>query len=126
MLVLASLGLMLAVMGCTSQPAKEHPGHDDFDKKLKCAGMLEKLQEDAEHDQFKAESYVQNVLLATPQCMPIAEKYTLYVVVMNKRPRVDARLTTCPAIEPCWSSIRELRGAETGMSRPTQNRIPML
>ena len=115
MLVLASLGLMLAVMGCTSQPAKEHPGHDDFDKKLKCAGMLEKLQEDADHDQFESEAYVRTFYSPRLNAC-LAEKYTLYFPE-NKHPE-SMEIDDLSSNRTVWSSTVNCAVRETGMSGP--------
>jgi hypothetical protein len=75
--------LLVVFIGCTSHPTLTHsakqetPRRDDFDKKLKCAGLLDELQENAEHDQFKQESYVRT-FYSPPLNACLAEKYTLY------------------------------------------------
>jgi hypothetical protein len=106
---------MLAVMGCTSQPAKDRPRRDDFDKKLKCAGMLEKLKEDAEHDQFESEAYVRTFYSPRLNAC-LAEKYTLYFPD-DKHPE-SMEIRDLSSNKTLWSSTVTCEVRETGMSNP--------
>ena len=80
-LFVAAAYLVLAT-GCSPRqteqlPSASKPPRDDFEKKLKCAGMLEKLREAAEIDQFKIEAYARSFYSPRLNAC-LAEKYTIY------------------------------------------------
>jgi len=106
---------LVALTGCTSRPVKEPPKRDDFEKKLKCAGMLDKLRDDAEHDQFKSEAYARTFYSPRMNAC-LAEKYTLYFPD-NKQPE-SLEIDDLSSNKTVWESSVDCKVRETGMGDP--------
>ena len=113
----ASLAFAFILTGCTSQPPRKSV-EDDFEKKLKCAGMLGKLREDAEHDQLQAEAYVRTFY--SPRLSAcVAEKYTLYFPD-NKVPE-SLEVIDLSSNRVLWSDQVQCKVRPYGMSDPPKS-----
>lgn len=104
-----------ALTGCTSHISKETTQRDDFEKKLKCASLLDKLKDEAEHDQFKSEAYTRTFYSPSLNAC-LAEKYTLYFPD-NKEPEL-MEIDDLSSNRIVWSSTVTCQVREAGMNDP--------
>jgi hypothetical protein len=111
--------LIVSVLaGCESptQPmaqAKSRP--DDFEKKSKCAALLDKLRDDSEHDRFKQEAYIRTFYSPRLNAC-LSEKYTLFGD--DEKIPESMEIDDLSSNKTVWSSTVTCKVRDVGMADP--------